>query len=372
MKIGILTLPLHTNYGGILQAYALQTVLERMGHKVEILNIQPSFAKPIYWKYPLRWIKKLLVDNDIIIASETKARKEYPIVSKKIVRFEEQYIHSRILSCLSDVKEGDYDAIVVGSDQVWRPKYFKRMWKSRMADAFLEFTKHWNIKRIAYAASFGVDNWEFTAEETIRCKEMAVLFDGISVREISGVDLCNKHLNIPAIHVLDPTMLLNAKDYITLLKDKCSHKRTGNLLCYILDKDSKKQDLISLIAKERNLVPFSVNCSNVKNTAPINERIKPSIEEWLQGFYDAEFVVTDSFHACVFSILFKKPFVAIGNTRRGMSRFASLLDMFNLQKHLINDVSEYSPKYDYAICFNVDEHLDIFRQQSVEFLISNL
>ena len=371
MKIGILTLPLHTNYGGILQAYALQTVLERMGHKVEVLDTLPSFKKPTYWKYPMRWIKKM-AGSDIIVARETRARKEFPIVSKETIRFKEQYIHSRILSCLSDVKEGDYDAIVVGSDQIWRSKYFKEMWKSAMADAFLEFTKTWNIKRIAYAPSFGVDNWELTDEETVRCREMIKLFSGVSVREVSGVDLCDKYLNIPATHVLDPTMLLDTEEYIALSKDKRTHKRTGNLLCYILDDNSKKQDLIYKIAKERSLTPFSVNCSNVKKTAPINERIKPSVEEWLQGFYNAELVITDSFHACVFSILFKKPFIALGNTKRGMSRFSSLLDMLGLRHHLLNDVSEYDSDYDYSICSGIDEKLNVLRLQSVDFLISSL
>ena len=371
MRIGILTLPLHTNYGGILQAYALQTVLERMGHEVEVLNALPSFAIPIYWKYPLRWIKKWLVDDDIIVARETRERKEYPVISKEIEKFKKQRIHLRVLSCLSDIKEGDYDAIVVGSDQIWRPLYFKPMWKSEMANAFLEFTKKWNIKRIAYAASFGVDIWEFTNEETIRCKAMAKLFDGVTVREKSGIDLCRKYLNIPVIQALDPTALLSVKDYIELFKDT-PQKNNREMLCYILDKDLQKQQLISQIAKERKLTSFLVDCSHLKKTTPVGERILPSIEDWLQGFYNAEFVVTDSFHACVFSILFKKPFIAIGNTKRGMCRFSSLLNMFGLNDHLINDVSEYNPEYDYSIHSGVDETLNMFRQRSLEFLISNL
>lgn len=372
MKIGILTLPLLTNYGGTLQAYALQKVLERMGHEVDVLNTPPSFRKPIYWKYPLRWVKKMLVNHDIVVARETRTRKEFPVISEEVCRFQKQYINSRILPYLSDIRENDYDAIVVGSDQVWRPKYFKTTWKSEMSNAFLEFTKSWNLKRIAYAPSFGVDNWEFTDEETVRCKEMIKLFSGVSVREISGIDLCSKYLNISATHVLDPTMLLKAEDYIALLKGKHIRKKNGNMLCYILDNNSSKRHLITKIAKERQLTPFSVNCSDVKNTAPINERIMPSIEEWLQGFHNAEFVITDSFHACVFSILFKKPFIAIGNTERGMSRFSSLLDMFNLRNHLLNDVSEYNQEYNYSIHSDTIRKLTVFRQQSLDFLITNL
>ena len=68
--------------------------------------------------------------------------------------------------------------------------------------------------------------------------------------------------------------------------------------------------------------------------APLAERIQPPVEQWLRGFMDAEFVVTDSFHACVFSILFGKPFIAIGNAGRGLSRFTSLLGMLGLESRL--------------------------------------
>ena len=75
--------------------------------------------------------------------------------------------------------------------------------------------------------------------------------------------------------------------------------------------------------------------------APLAERVQPPVEQWLRGFYDAEFVVTDSFHACVFSILFHKPFIVVGNARRGMSRFKSLLSIFALGDRLVMDVTQF-------------------------------
>ena len=102
--------------------------------------------------------------------------------------------------------EGEYDAFIVGSDQVWRPSY-----NQHLEQAFLNFTENWkNVKRIAYAASFGVDNWEFTKKQTKECKRLVQKFDFVSVREDTAVNLCKEHLGIEATHVLDPTLLLSA------------------------------------------------------------------------------------------------------------------------------------------------------------------
>ena len=99
--------------------------------------------------------------------------------------------------------------------------------------------------------------------------------------------------------------------------------------------------MIKRIADEKGLKPFNVKSQSDDVNSPLSERIQPPLEQWLRGFYDAEFVVTDSFHACVFSILFNKPFIVYGNASRGMSRFTSLLDLFGLRNSLMANLSEY-------------------------------
>ena len=334
MRIGILTLPLHTNYGGILQAYALQTVLERMGHEVVVIDTPHSWALPL-WKRPLiytkRLIKKYLLGQyDITILAEEKRKKEYPIISTYTDQFINKYIHRKIVKSLEELQEKDFDAIVVGSDQIWRPKYY-----SKIENAFLAFAKNWKVKRIAYATSFGTDDWEYTPTQVIKCTELLKLFDSISVREESGVQLCKEHFGVEAKHVLDPTMLLNKEDYIHLIEVADTSKSKGNLLTYILDETPKKQELVKQIAKKTGLIPFQVNSKSKTNNTPLEECIQPPVEQWLRGFYDADFVVTDSFHACVFSILFNKPFVVVGNKERGMARFESLLKLFHLEERMI-------------------------------------
>lgn len=341
MRIGILTLPLHTNYGGILQAYALQTVLERMGHEVHVIekNRRP-LSIPIQ-KMPFCYGKRIvknIIGRKCPIFYEQKYNREQPIIRQNTDKFIKKYIHIAEYDDFSDIKESEYDAIVVGSDQVWRPKYFGL---NQIENAYLKFAEGWNIKRIAYAASFGTDEWEYTPKQTDECGKLLRMFDAVSVREDSGVDLCKRYFGVEAQHVLDPTMLLDKDDYIKLFKAANTPKSKGNLLCYILDENEEKTALVKRIADEKGLIPFNVKSQSNNIKSPLLERIQPPLEQWLRGFYDAEFVVTDSFHACVFSILFNKPFIVYGNACRGMSRFTSLMDLFGLRNSLMANLSEY-------------------------------
>lgn len=327
MKIAILSLVLHENYGGILQSYALQTVLERMGHTVEVLNRLPPYPSTNWKEVPKRIVKKL-IGRDEVIFKESRYKREAPILNKAVWDFRKKYIHERIINDFSEIKESDYDCIVVGSDQVWRPKYFKSQWGCGIENAYLSFTKGWNIKRIAYAASFGVDEWEYTEAETVKCIEAINDFDKVTVRENSGVNLVKNNLRQFATCILDPTMILYSEDYNQLINNSDTAENTGSLLTYILDSSKEKMDVVKSVADSRGLIPFSVNNSFSKATSPIQDRILPSIEQWIKGFKDAELVITDSFHACVFSIIFNKPFIVIDNLDRGTSRIDNLLNKF--------------------------------------------
>lgn len=348
MKIGILTLPLHTNYGGILQAYALQTIMERMGHQVVVFNHKRKFNLPL-WKLPLTYtiriiLKYIIGRKDIKIFAEQFYKKEYAKISQHTQRFINTYIHTYNVESFKNIKATDFDAIVVGSDQVWRPKYFSYLFNAKIENAFLSFARKWNIKRISYAASFGTEDWEYTLEDTKLCSELLKQFDVVTVREETGVRLCKDKFGIDAEHVLDPTMLLSKEDYMKLFDVANTPKSPGNLLTYILDSTPEKLDVIKKISKEKGLTSFCVNSNSSGTKTSVEERIQPSVETWLRGFYDADFVVTDSFHACVFSIIFGKPFVVIGNKERGMARFDSLLKMFGMEDCLISSDKDISGK----------------------------
>ena len=335
MRIGILTLPLHTNYGGILQAYALQTVLERMGHKVCLIEKRSKPLRLPLWKAPLVYGKRIvknLIGHPYPIFYEQKINHELPIIRKNTDKFINKYIIRRIVDDYSEIKETDFDAIVVGSDQVWRPKYFK----GKIENAFLDFAKDWNIKRIAYAASFGTDKWEYTQEQTKRCGELLKLFNFVSVRETSGINLCISHFGVEAELEPDPTMLLTVEDYIQLFKESDTPKSSGTLLYYILNETPAKEAWIKRLADTKGLIPFNVKSKSNKITSPLSDRVQPSVEQWLRGFYDASLIVTDSFHACVFSILFNKTFLVFPNETRGTARIQSLLSSFNINHRMID------------------------------------
>lgn len=374
MRIGILSLPLHDNYGGILQAYALQIILEDMGHDVVFFDrcriIKLPFTTKLY-HYTIRIIKRILLNSNHAIRYdkaynypiEVMRQYTYPFLLKHMKRIE-------LSGSYSALKERRLDAIVVGSDQVWRPRYF---WHAPLSDAFLAFAKDWDIKRISYAASFGSEEWEYTPEQTTECGDLLRRFDAVSVRESSAVSLCKEYFNVDAQHVLDPTMLLDAAHYITLFQQEATPKSEGDLMCYILDSSEEKEALVQSFASTYSLTPFSVNSKYEVPDAPLEEKIQPPVEKWLRGFYDAKYVITDSFHACVFSILFKKPFIVYGNKHRGMARFQSLLAMFGLEDRLVTTPEEASV----AICCPIDwdtvyTRLDEWRQKSRDFLTAAL
>lgn len=345
MKIGIITQPLHNNYGGLLQNYALQSVLKTMGHEVITIN-QVDIYIPL-WKLIASNIKTLLFrmvgkDRNFICIS-IKRRQKY--IRQNTSVFIHKYINHTIRiknkkTLCKVVKSLCLDAYIVGSDQVWRPLYNADLYTS-----FLDFTDSWQVMRIAYAASFGVDNWEFSDAQTVRCRELIQAFDAVSVRETSGIELCEKYFDVNACLVSDPTMLLDACDYKKLVEQENEEISSGSLLTYILDNDKNKQSYIADVATKLNLLSFSVmpELDLASATAKcLDKCVFPSVTKWLRGFIDAKFVVCDSFHGAVFSIIFNKEFVVLGNEERGMARFRSLLKMYGLEERLITDWNDLS------------------------------
>lgn len=342
MKIGVLTLALHTNYGGILQAYALQTVLKRMGHEVMLIEKN----NPENWFSPRRLAY-------LIRSANTRC-----FVNKRI-----SMIRVEQFSVLTDL-----DAVIVGSDQVWRPLMF-----SEATDPFLGFASEWDIKRIAYAASFGLEEWGYNSQTTACCTELIDLFDAVSVREESAQLLCSRYLGRDALLVLDPTMLLGADDYKILFENAPVSFVPGSLCTYILDENADKVALIQQISQiygMNSVVELGAGPSvrGLSALMPV-----PSVEHWVRGFQEAGYIVTDSFHACVFSILFHKPFVVYGNAKRGMARFHSLLKLFGLQDRLVSSsdqcvVTELKP-IDWD---EVDKRLNEMKRLSEAFLLRAL
>ena len=231
MKIGILTLPLHTNYGGILQAYALQTIMQRMGYEVAIIHVRNWEQRNYGFRSKILSIIKKGLPHKI----KKSQKRIFPFICKnlKIKSYE----------CFSSIRCNDFDIIIVGSDQIWNKNFVPFI-----EDAFLSFAKEWNIKKIAYAVSLGSDKWNYSISQTEKCKDLAKRFSMISVREISAINLCEKNLCVKASHVLDPTLLLQKDDYEYLISKKSSKGVAKAIIFsyFIVDTD-KEREILSWI-----------------------------------------------------------------------------------------------------------------------------
>ena len=373
MRIGVLALQLRYNFGGILQAYALQKTLKELGHDaVHIDQYRYVSIGPWYRKYPIylkRAMRKFLFGENLIVRADVAINNATNTISTHTEQFINKYINRIFTKDFSNITKENFDAFIVGSDQVWRPKYFF----SAIENAYLDFAKEWKIKRIAYAASFGTEEWEYNEEQTANCAALLKKFNAVSVRESSAVQLCNDNFGVKAEHVLDPTMLLLKEDYIKLIKDYNATQSDGNLFCYILDEGEEKKSIIDCVAKEKVLKPFYVNSRYDDHNAPLEERIQQPVEKWLRAFYDAEFVITDSFHACVFSIIFNKPFIVYGNRERGLARFNSLLSIFGLEERIVSTKEEATKAISEPINWEkVNESHRQWKEKSMSFLNNNL
>lgn len=344
MRIAIFTLPLHCNYGGIVQAYALQTTLQHMGHEVFLYDTPfPGQRKPVktepFWRTMRRF---LLFNKEIPQRVKPKIPKREVHRRRHIARFLNTHFFLRPIYN----RKADLDAIVVGSDQIWRPAYLPEI-----ELAFLSFAKDWpNLKRVAYACSFGTDQPEYSAAQIQQCGELVSRFDGVSVREASMIPLIQSayRWNCHPVLLLDPTLLLEPDDYRQLYRPYSPQKNEGDLderlFCYFLDSTEAKQTIKQKMLEKNSLKELTQADLSPKEDALDGAEDYPSIESWLHAFDAAKYVLTDSFHGCVFSILFNKPFVVIGNPERGMARFHSLLGIFGLEQRLVDPTKDIAPE----------------------------
>lgn len=398
MRIAIITLPLHTNYGGVLQAYALQKTLEGMGHGVTILQPGKILPEPkgfnFLRKMATRSFRKYVLGRkDVEIFRERRINREFPTVGREFVRFFDKYLNIRRISSLEQIRESDYDAFVVGSDQIFRPKY-----NPYLLHSFLDFTfkdkgklnslyysyDGWKVKRVIYGASFGSDVWEFTPEQTEIAGRLVDRFEGISFREKSGVEMARNRFHRWNMPVLDPTLLLKADDYLSIIE---GHRKTeavseARIFEYVLDRTNGSEEAVAafesaLSNENAERRPHTVRflSTDPRGTGPVENRIQKPVEEWLGAISDASFVVTDSFHACVFSIIFHRPFAVMANHDRGVSRIEWLLEQFGLEDRLVKDISEENAAelLGKEIDWNdVDTRLEDMKCDSLSFLLTSL
>lgn len=316
-KVGILTMRLGENIGGIMQAYALYSLVEEMGHipYLIILSQDKSKAKG--------YLRKIFQKNPFYKIYDVKKLGKRYHNSKALISFVDKAFVNRTKEIWTQSEferiGAQFDAIIVGSDQVWRYAYVG----DRIGRYFLKGIKH-PTKKIAYAASFGISEWE--CHDNRLNKELEDLlqqFDCVSVREHSGLDILRDTFHYNKGHVcLDPTLLHPVLFYDNLIKSFGGESNiylpnSKYLFAYILDLTAERVRIINEYASSKGLkVVFSSIPTHTKSLSPV---------EWLAGIRGAEVVVTDSFHGTVFSFIYQRPCICLQNKDRGNDRFATII-----------------------------------------------
>lgn len=270
-----------------------------------------------------------------------------------------------------------YDVVIMGSDQIWNSACI-----DTMGLYYFGIHSKGSQKLISYATSFGHNRFEAEGKDLDILKKHLKRFYAISVREKDGVELLRDKFGIESDLVLDPTMLLTKDYYFSLVGIDYNHKpEISTLAYYLLDSSPEKMDVVHQFACNNGLTMVTMNKipSEGKTGMDKLQSLKyPSVESWLKKVIGARYVITDSFHGTVFSILFNKQFVVFSNAKRGNSRFDSLLGMFNLKDRMIeasNDTDKLLsriqslPDIDYT---EVNQRLKECRENSLKFLIDAL
>lgn len=324
MKIGIITFHWGTNYGGVLQAYALQIFLTKYGHDVKIIDYKPArFEKTI--------IKCFLAKNPWVIKNNLL---EY-FKEKSFIPYREKYLNTteRYFS-LDELKMNppDFDVYICGSDQIWNPGFILAGEMKKTTTYYLDFGNE-KIKRIAYAVSFGCE--EYSVEVKRIVAPLLKKFDAISVREKSGCKIIHDMGYENACLMPDPSLLVSAEDYNKIIY--CSKRRDISDSCffYVIHDNQRRIKKIEKYFREK------LN-EKVVSTTSFQYSIM-SIENWLLYIKETKIIITNSFHGIAFSLLFNKQFISVpveGNGAGMNDRVITLLDYFNLKDRIIHDSNE--------------------------------
>lgn len=358
MKIGILTFHCAHNYGAILQCYALQEVLKKMGHTVEVIDYRPLFLKEPYSIFSLHRIFSR--DPSRLIKRVISELLSLPKQIKRYNNFE-HFIKTQ-LSLSAPGIPSYYDIYIMGSDQIWNPRITRGFDGNYFG--YLPFPKG-HRKYIAYAASMEVENLSNTEKDYLQ--EALHNFDAISVREEQLACLLRSLTNNKIHNVLDPTLLADPSIWNRFLFQLPMRKKY--VLVYQVRIDKNVERIANHIAKQLNAKVIVLSAPTWRKSKRVYQTESPqSFINWIKH---ACCVITTSFHGVAFSVTFKRAFyfVSLG---AGDIRAVSLLKMMGLDERVIDKAA--SPLF-CEIDYNgmgIDDRLNKYRKISFDFLSSSV
>ncbi|MCR5455291.1 MAG: polysaccharide pyruvyl transferase family protein [Bacteroidales bacterium] len=340
MKIGILTFWwTDDNYGQILQCYALQKFLQNMGHDAFLIQYhqKDGILESSLRKHINRATNPSPSSYSAINQSIATAKQATP--DRLFESFRQKYIDSTPVYYTSlhqlRTHPPEADIYIVGSDQVWN------LWnvpinlcRDFVHIFFLDFGPE-NIRRISYAASWG--RATISDEEKAEITPLLRKFYFISVREESGINLCQQCGRPDAQWVCDPTLLLHAQYYRRIYQENPIRKPYQKfLLLYLLNTECEIDiNNVYQFAAERGLQVVYITGNSRRDHL---EKFYATIPEWLYLIDNAQYVVTNSYHGGVFAIIFHKQFAVAPLTGKFASmntRFTSLFQRLNTGNRFI-------------------------------------
>ncbi len=352
-KIGIITWHHYPNFGGELQAYALQTHLRRLGYTVRIIDYRPySKRRWAEVKYMLACLLSVVWKRYYRAHPCFMAR--YFSQTRRVVEHEELVNMAR-----------QFDAVICGADQIWAPNVFDSAY-------MLDFVPE-KVARISYAASVGLNDIPEKLRSVYQC--LLSRFHRVSVRESMGATLLKNACGIDAEVVLDPTLLIEVSHW-EALERKVDVPEAGYLFCYFLNAGHCYREATLRYARAHNLkiVGISRKPADAEWMQLVNN-IGP--REFLYLIHHARAIYTDSYHGAIFSLLYHKDFMLLErflNTDAicQNSRIYQLRDWFNLQSRIVPSsecAGEDVPPFDYE---DFEKKLCALRQHSMQFLTEAL
>lgn len=359
-KTGTVTFHNSYNYGSVLQAYALQRVQELNGYDNEIINYIYDYDMrqyKIFRTYLYKNNPKSLISDLIFLYKNLSRRKKYKEFQRKNLKMTKQEFHSsdEITKIVHQ-----YDAFICGSDQIWNSSCTKKV----VPAYFLQFAKNTSKRKIAYAPSVAHAIVEEQYKDEFKSKLKNL--DSISVRETSSVNLIKEVSEKEVVQVLDPTLLLDMTEYEKIMEPIQSPREY--ILFYSLEKNHEMFEYVKRLSKKMNLNVIYFSKKNILSFRKGLNMYSYGPGEFLYLLRNAKYIVTNSFHATAFSVIFKKKFVTF-TTARSYPRMVDFLSLIDLQNRIYTKSINIDDDINYS---KVMEVLNREKKRSLIYLISNL
>lgn len=353
-KIGIITIYDNDNYGNRLQNYAVQQIFKKRGYEVETIKneaITNNIKQGLINKVKTEIILRLKLFKEFIKIKTKRRYKYFKTFNKENIKFRKNYITGN--NALKIGKQ--YQYFIVGSDQVWNPKF------KRLTDIdLLNFMA--SDKKISLSASFAIKSVPENKKEFL--KNNLTKFKAISVREYSGKEIIENIVNRKDVEVLvDPTMMLTSEEWDRIIKKPKQLKIDKYILSYFLGEltENRKKE-INRVAKENECEVINIldKKSPYYQTGP---------SEFLYLEKNAFLICTDSFHSSIFAILYNKPFIIFNREEKKAnmnSRIETLIKKFGLENRMFKgEIIEKNLKHNYIGAYKI---LEDEREKMNEFL----